>query len=119
MLTKTLAALTVAAALLISVPTPAQASEGGGSAACDFQRGYPGLDLCGGQKWTIPVAQEDFMHIPATWTVRKGDTLWHIAVMAYSVGKPNAHAGQQYRKIMRLNHLHTTRLHVGQRLVLK
>jgi len=46
-------------------------------------------------------------------TVRKGDTLWRIAVNAYG---PGAHSGQQYRKIMRLNHLRSTRIHAGQRL---
>lgn len=49
--------------------------------------------------------------------VVRGDTLWRIAVNAYSYGEnPNEHAGQQYRKIMRLNHLRSTTIRVGQRL---
>lgn len=50
------------------------------------------------------------------YTVRKGDTLWSIAVWAYG---GTQRAGQQYRKIMSLNHLQSTTIRVGQKLNLR
>lgn len=47
------------------------------------------------------------------YTVHKGDTLWRIAVRSYG---NTPHAGQRYRKIMKLNHLHSTTIRAGQKL---
>lgn len=43
------------------------------------------------------------------YTVRRGDTLWHIAVVFY-------HDGHKYHQLMKLNHLHSTRIYPGEKL---
>ena len=138
------AMLFIAAAFFSTGTTVAQANNGSPPATCDFQRWYPGSGNCDGQPWLISIAAEcaqikaESRRLwtadrvcnpvkemnrprPKVWIVKKGDTLWRISVYAYSTGTegPQEHAGQQYRRIMRLNHLRSTTIHVGQRLRLR
>lgn len=106
-------------------------SSGGPNAACVYQRWYLGADQCGGTPWKISIAAEcanTKVYYGSWWrtdkvcqslvakarfyTVKRGDTLWRIAIRTYG-------AGQQYRRVMVLNHLRSTRIHAGQVLRLR
>lgn len=125
MLTKSIAAVAIAAAALFTVtPIPAQAATTVRvPAGCTLKPAtvqHTGLLKCG---WWIDILPrlEGTKARPRTYVVAKGDTLWRIAVTMYSTGTegPQEHAGQQYRRIMRLNHLTSTRIHPGQILRLR
>lgn len=117
---------------------------GGRYATCDSQRWstWMGPQMCKGYPWKIsikteclqakssPVGDVDGRSLrswwkkdavcqsfePRTYIVRKGDTLWRIAVRVYGSSARDAHAGQQWRKIVKLNRLRSTTIRVGQRL---
>ena len=120
MLTKSIAAVAIAAAALFTVtPIPAQAATTVRvPAGCTLKPAtvqHTGLLKCG---WWIDILPrlEAPKPRPRVHVVHRGDTLWRIAVNAYG---PREHAGQQYWRIMRLNHLTSTRIHPGQVLRLR
>ena len=57
-------------------------------------------------------ADDTFMQMPYAKYVRKGDTLWSIAVKAYG-------NGHQYKAIQKLNGLRSTAIKPGQWLIVK
>lgn len=108
--------------------------------ACTYERWYPSPVACGGKRWTVSIkveCEQAKLYSTAWWsadkvcqsivnkhhskiaaktsskvsmyTVRRGDTLWRIALHQYGHGK-------QYTRIIRLNHLRSTRITVGQKL---
>ena len=96
--------LTAFASLMFVTPAPANAST-----SC-LQPTEPNCgEANGAGSWLPDVSDVHYKY----YTVHKGDTLWRIAVRSYG---NTPHAGQQYRKIMKLNHMHSTTIRVGQTL---
>lgn len=105
-----------------------------GPVTCDYERWYPGVDLCGGQRWSISIKEEctsaklynyswwkhdalcqSFVpkkhYKPKTYVVKRHDTLWRIAVRFTG-------DGHNWKKIAQRNHVKGTLIYVGQRLVI-
>jgi LysM repeat protein len=66
------------------------------------------------QSWVAECSDPWIIPAPTiTYRVRKGDTLWRLAVKSYG-GQEKA--GHRWKQIAKANHLRGTAIHVGQTL---
>lgn len=109
-----LTALALALVALLGLPGVAQA-DGAARATCLYERWWD--DQCP-IPWTISKAEEDretAQHRDRHYTVRRGDTLWRIAVRMYG---PGERAGHQWTRVARANHLTGITIRPGQVLLI-
>jgi len=108
-------AISLAATVMLAAGMSAVASPAFADCAQPTEPNCGAANGAGGWLPDKPVTRpKPAARVSVKWhTVRRGETLWHIAVVSYG---GTQHAGQQYRKIMRLNHLRSTTIRIGQRL---